>query len=46
MLLPALDLIRGNRGEEAGPRIAIGLEWSVGGGNGPVSYFTRCPDLW
>ena len=30
MLLPALDLIRGNRGEEAGPRIAIGLEWSVG----------------
>ena len=30
MLPPALDLIRGKRGEEVGPRIAIGPEWSTG----------------
>ena len=27
---PALDLIRGNRGEKVCPRIAVGPEWSVG----------------
>ena len=30
MLPPALDLIRGKRGEEVGPRIAIEPEWSAG----------------
>ena len=31
MLQPALDLIiRCKRGEEVGPRIAIGREWSAG----------------
>ena len=30
MLLPALDLLHGKRGEEVGTRIAIELEWSVG----------------
>ena len=30
MLPPALDLIRGKRGEEVGPRIAIRPEWSAG----------------
>ena len=30
MLPPALDLIRGKRGEELGPRIAIRPEWSAG----------------
>ena len=29
MLPPVLDLIRGKRGEEIGPRIAIGPEWSA-----------------
>ena len=30
MLPPVLDLIRGKRGEEVGPRIAIRPEWSAG----------------
>ena len=30
MLPPALDLIRGKRGEEVVTRIAIGPEWSAG----------------
>ena len=30
MLPPALDPIRGKRGEEVGPRIAIRPEWSAG----------------
>ena len=30
MLPLALDLIRGKKGEEVGPRIAIGPEWSAG----------------
>ena len=30
MLPPALDLIRGKRGEEVGPRIATRPEWSAG----------------
>ena len=30
MLPPALDLIRGKRGEEVGPHVAIRPEWSAG----------------
>ena len=45
MIPPALDLIRGKRGEEVGPRIAIRpLSGQRGGGNAPVSYYTRYPD--
>ena len=35
MLPPALDLIRGKRGKEVGPRIAIRPEWLAGRGECP-----------
>ena len=47
MLTPALDLIRGKKGEEVGPRIALlDLSGQRGGGTAPVSYYTRYPDSW
>ena len=43
MLPPALDLIRGKRGEEVDPCIAIGPEWSAGERYAPASIG---PDSW